>query len=210
MAPLRRCASFLTTVSVTAMITAASVDQGAGQSASIVLERCLEIVDSAARLRCFESATNKLPAKPEPNTHDMGQWRLVRTANQGGGADAISIMHTADTSRSDLDLAGLALRCGKTAIEALVIVIEPRPPRAVPQIKIGTGADSFTFAASVVPPFSMFLLPSDAAALITGSWKLRSELAIQIDGDGSPVRGVIALAGLQSALQSLTANCSSR
>jgi hypothetical protein len=45
------------------------------------------------------------------NPESMGGWHLVRTRNPYGGADAISIMRTADASRSDLDLAGLMIRC---------------------------------------------------------------------------------------------------
>ena len=41
----------------------------------------------------------------------------MRTRNPHGGADAVSIMHTADTSKSDLDLAGLMIRCREGGTE---------------------------------------------------------------------------------------------
>src|SRR5437899_1091146 len=55
------------------------------------------------------------------STSEMGGWRLVRTPNPRGGADAVSIMRTADSSRSDIDLAGMAVRCGEIGAEVLVV-----------------------------------------------------------------------------------------
>lgn len=169
--------------------------------------RCLVITDNAERLRCLD----KVPPQLSPRgSQNVGVWRLVRTPHLRGGADAVSIIHTADTSRSDLDLAGLTLRCGEKAVEALVVVVEPRPPRAHPEVKVSAGGDSAAFVASIVPPFSLILLPGNAATLITGPWKSRPELTIQIDGDGPTIRGVVPLAGLPAALQSLETSCGSR
>jgi len=195
-------------VLMTATIVASSVGSAAGQDKAADLERCMTIADSAARLRCFEEATSgKAPPQPQPNAQNTGHWKLMRTPDQRGGADAIAITHTADTSHSDLDLAGLMLRCAEKGIEALVVIVEPRPPRARPQVKISAGGDTASFSASIVPPFSLLLLPNDAAALLTGPWQSRSEIAFQIDGEGAPVRGVVPLAGLPSALQSLRTSC---
>jgi hypothetical protein len=189
-----------------AVIIAVGVDGATGQKASTDFGRCLAITDNAARLRCFEGALGK----PQPATSNTGAWRLARAPDPHGGPDGVSIMHTADTSRSDLDLAGLTLRCSENGIEALVVVIEPRAPRSRPRIRISADGDSAAFSASVVQPFSMLQLPNDAATLITGPWKVRSELAIEIEGDGTPVRGSVPLAGLPAALQLLAANCASR
>ena len=57
-----------------------------------------------------------------------GGWRFVRTPNPRGGADAISIMHIADLTRSDLDLAGLTIRCSKGGTELVVVLLRPLPP----------------------------------------------------------------------------------
>ena len=64
-------------------------------------------------------------------------WHLVRTANPRGGPDAVSISHTADISRSDLDLAGLMLRCGEKSVEVMIVVVTPLSPRARPDVTIG-------------------------------------------------------------------------
>lgn len=60
-----------------------------------------------------------------PNSELTGGWHFVRTRNPYGGVDAISIMHTADTSRSDLDLAGLMIRCSKGGTEVAVVLLRP-------------------------------------------------------------------------------------
>jgi hypothetical protein len=163
----------------------------------------LEIESKAERLRCYEQAASARPP-------DSGAWRLARSPNPEGGPDAISIMHTAETSRSDLDIAGLMLRCADGGIEALVIVIEPRPPRSRPHVSLSALGGSSTFEATVAPPFSALLLPREAAALLTGPWRVATELSIQVDGGGPPVRAIVLLAGLQSALDRLSANCALR
>src|SRR5262245_14711786 len=43
-------------------------------------------------------------------TQGIGTWRLVRTPDPRGGSEAVSIMQTADVSRSDIDFAGVMLR----------------------------------------------------------------------------------------------------
>ena len=168
--------------------------------------KCLAITEDAARLRCYKSAPTELQ---QHGAQHAGTWRLVRTPNVRGGADVVSITHTADTSRSDLDLAGLMIRCGENGLQALVVAIEPRPPRTQLRVQISADGHSSAFTASVVRPFSMILLPSEALTLITGTLKSRAELTIQIESDGSSVRGVVPLAGLPAALQSLKSSCAS-
>jgi hypothetical protein len=82
----------------------------------------------------------------------MGGWRLVRTPNQRGGADAVSVMHTADLFRSDLDFAGLTLRCGETGVEVLVILLQTLSPRAKPQVAVSDTGTGARFSATVAPP----------------------------------------------------------
>lgn len=179
-------------------------------------ERCRAITDVAARLRCFESATSKPATKVTPQTLGLatGTWRLVRTRNPTGGKDAISIMQTADIAKSDLDLAGLMLRCGDTGVEVLLVLVRPLPPRAHPRV-IATAAGKRTdFTATVVPPGAALLLPQEATELASGPWTAAAELAVQVepgpsDGEPTAVRGVIPLTGLGGALPLLTANCPS-
>src|SRR5260370_15241045 len=76
------------------------------------LQRC---EDMFARKVEAGSRTSQLP----------GGWRLVKTPDPSGGPDAVSVLHAADTTKSDLNFAGLTLRCGQTGIETLLILLEP-------------------------------------------------------------------------------------
>jgi hypothetical protein len=168
---------------------------------------CLSNTGNAQHLGCNGSLASELPPQ---GVADVGMWRLVRTPHPRGGADMVSIIHTADTLHSDLDLAGLSIRCSDKGVEALLVVLEPRSPRTQPQVRIGAGSVSAVFVSSVVTPFSLILLPPDAATLITGPWKSLPDLSVQIDSDGSVARGIVQLAGLPAALQLLNANCATR
>jgi hypothetical protein len=213
----RRCTyRVLLCLGVIAVVDAA-IGQTFGQPAAGAdgnLERCRTIADDAARLRCYEAATAKPatslpPQTPGPST---GPWRLVRTHNPAGGRDAVSVTKTADVTKSDIDFAGLMLRCGERDIEVLVVLVRPLPPRAHPRVAVTTGGKTMDFMASVVPPGAEVLLPQEAAALASGAWLAASELSVGIgpvegDDQPNPIRGVISLAGLGGALAQLQANC---
>ena len=174
------------------------------------LARCPLIADQAARLRCFEEArSNAFQGVPPPAT-SVGTWRLIRTPNPRGGPDAVSITHTADPSQSDIDLAGLMLRCSDTELDVLIVFLKPFPPRRHPKVKLTTRGVTVHFDATVVAPGAAILLPAEAARLVKGSWQSSSELAIEVDDDSNAVRGVISLVGLGPALSLLTSNCPSR
>jgi hypothetical protein len=122
-----------------ALMTVAGATAASGQNSAKPsdLEQCRAITDSAARLRCFERALADHQKQSQSGSRETGAWRLVRTPDPRRGPDAVSIMHTADISRSDPDFAGLMIRCAGDSVEALVIVIEPRLPRARPHVKLG-------------------------------------------------------------------------
>jgi hypothetical protein len=184
-------------------------------------ERCRSIADDAARLRCYEAATANPAKAPPPRTPGpvpgpaTGPWRLVRTPNPVGGRDAVSVMKTADITKSDIDLAGLMLRCGETNIEVLVVLVRPLPPRARPKVTVTADGKTMNFIASVVPPGAELLLPLEATALASGPWQAAPELSVEVggvEGDDQPtlIQGVISLAGLGAALPRLQANCPSQ
>jgi hypothetical protein len=188
-------------------------------------EHCRTIADDAARLRCYEDATSQpaaaapsqppaamtpLPpaaAPPQASSTGAGNWRLVRTPNPAGGADAVAITQTADIAKSDLDLAGLMLRCGQTGVEVLIVLVEPLPPRAHPKVSVSTGGTAIDFTATVVPPGAEVLLPQDASALADGPWQTAAELTVNVEDSSEQAKGVISLAGLSDALPNLLANC---
>ena len=179
-------------------------------------ERCRTIPDDAARVRCYEGTTTKPAMNPIAPTlgPGAGSWRLVRTRNPSGGPDAVSIMQTADTAKSDLELAGLMLRCREGGFEVLVVLVTPLPPRAHPKVTVTTGGKSTDFTGTIVPPGAAVLLPQEASELASGSWTRASEISVQVEagqGDGIPaIRGIVPLTGLKAAVPSLLANCPSQ
>ncbi|MGH6842750.1 MAG: hypothetical protein ACREDV_11800 [Methylocella sp.] len=134
-------------------------------------------------------------------------WRLVRNALATAATSEAAVLHTADFERSDPRLAGLMLRCAKKGIEAIVVVVEPFPPQARPQITLrGPGRES-QFVATMIPTGAGILLPAEAANLLTGPWRAAPEIEIKVADGGTAIDGFVALSGLPIALQSLTAEC---
>jgi hypothetical protein len=137
----------------------------------------------------------------------MGSWRLVSTPNPRGGANAVSIMHTADTSRSDLDLAGLMIRCNGDRTELAVVVLTPFSLRARPRVALGSPPRQQQFDATIGPPGTAIVLPGDPKALLGEAWTAESDLSIRVTDGTNTFSGVVPLAGIQSASVQLKANC---
>lgn len=152
------------------------------------------------------------PAFPDtPNPKQTGGWYLLRSANPRGGPDAVSMSHTADGTRSDLDLAGLMLRCGDHGdAEFVVVVVTPFAPQARPDVFIHANGRQWKFSAEVVPPGAELLLPADAAILVAGPWQLAHELEVQVRSPEQSFGGVVPTDGLSDALATLKANCPAR
>ena len=146
-------------------------------------------------------------AEQQHNTNLEGGWHFVRTPNPRGGADAISIMHTADTSRSDLDLAGLMIRCSENGAEVVVVLLRPFPLRARPRVIFGKPGDQAEFEGTVAAPGTAVLVSSDAASLVHGPWQAVNDLLIRIEDGDSTIRGVVSLGGLRPAFKVLMASC---
>lgn len=137
----------------------------------------------------------------------ISDWRLLRTANPRGGADAVSMIHTADITRSDPELAGLMLRCGEHGAEVIIVVVTPFPPRAQPDVTVGADGKEWRFTARVVSPGAELLLPAEATGLATGPWQLTHELVVKVSSPEQSFGGVVPIDGLGAALATLAANC---
>jgi hypothetical protein len=142
-------------------------------------------------------------AEPQP----AGGWSLVRTANPRGGADSVSMIRTADTTRSDLNLAGLMLRCSQLRPEVIVVVVSPFSPRAHPTVTIGANNGEWHFDARVISPGAELLLPDEASILAAGPWQSAHELAVKVSSQEQSFSGVIPIDGLNAALVKLRPNC---
>lgn len=186
--------------------SAIAQELGSPTAPEAAFERCQAIKDDAARLYCYQNSTETAAgASHQPD--ELGTWHLLRTPNPIGGRPAVSIMQSADISRSDLDLAGLMLRCGESATEVLIVLVRYLAPDAHPKVTVGTGPTGTQFSGTVVPPGLLVLLPAEAASLATGPWQAAPELAVSVDDERGAIRGVIPLTGLKGALQMLRFNC---
>lgn len=173
-------------------------------------DRCKSISDQLARLRCYEDAASPPKQGARPDGAGPGTWRLVRTPNPRGGSDAVSIMQTADLSRSDIGLAGLILRCSERSFEVLIVLVEPAQPRARPQVKLTTSGSTIVLTTTVVSPGAALALPDEAVALVNGPWRSAPELALEVNDGDKVIRGVVSLEGLVPALARLMSHCPSR
>jgi hypothetical protein len=190
--------------------TTAAVCQDSGKPTKLnrEVEHCRRIKDERARMRCEKEedsrpSTNVSQPPPEPGT-----WQLGRTPNPAGGPDSISIMKITNTTGSDQNIAGLMLRCGEGATtQVLVVLIEPLPLRTHPKVTVVAGATTTEFTASVVPPGALVLLPEKASALVEDAWQSVPELAVSISENRRSLRGVIPLADISTAMQTLQSNC---
>ena len=136
-----------------------------------------------------------------------GGWHFVRTRNPRGGADAVSVMRTADTSRSDVDLVGLMIRCREAGTEIVIVVLRSFPLRAQPSVVFGEPGRETRFKATIAAPGTAILLPGDASAIVRGSWDNLNDLFIRVEDGQSTICGVIHVDGLQGAFKALAANC---
>jgi hypothetical protein len=174
-------------------------------------QRCQTTTSDRGRSNCYDGAeAGSSDDRARQRVDDSGGWRLVRTPNPAGGPDAISIMHAAGASGSDIDFAGLMFRCQGGAIEMAIVLTRPLPPGATPQVTIGAGATTAKFAANVAPPGVLVLLPPAATVLADNHARDASELAIGVANGQDAVHGVIPLAGLGTALQALRSSCDTR
>jgi hypothetical protein len=165
------------------------------------------ILAMASAIDAASPDSERTSAERAPSPELTGGWHFVRTRNPHGGTDAISIMHTADTSRSDLDLAGLMIRCSERGTEAVIVLIRAFPLRARPHLVFGKPGDETQFEATVAPPGTSILIPRDATTLVTSSWQAQSDLSIRVEDGPVTIRGVVALAGLQTAFKVLATSC---
>jgi len=180
-------------------------------SLNVVSKTCPLIEDLASRVHCYERLglnVAQLGTSSGPIADDA--WRLVRTPDPTGSRDAVSITRTADISKSDLEFAGLMLRCGERSVEVLIVLVRAFPPRAHPKVKLAAGSSSVELTATVVPPDVLLLLPRDATALAAGAWQASTELAVTVEDKQRPIRGVISLMGIGHALALLKSNCPSQ
>jgi hypothetical protein len=170
---------------------------------------CASGVSPEQRQRCDEEAFRQVETGSQ-STQLEGGWRLVKSRNPDGGADAISAMHVVDSAKSDARLAGLSLQCGRDGIEIVLIVLEPLSRSTRPNVVLTTGEKRAEFEASVIQGGAALLLPADASKLTASDWQGATELSVEIATKPTAIRGVVPIGGLSTALRYLSQNCPAR
>ena len=184
-----------------------------GTSPRQAFERCKAIDNGSLRLACLRSIIQDKKGNDRSPADANGRWRLVQTSDTHGDRKAVSIMRTAVTNKSDPDLAGLMIRCESAPgdvnlnIEVLIVLLEPLPLRAHPNVRIISTDGESRFKASVAVPGPLVLLPPEAALLANGPWQDLTEISIEIEDAGRTVHGIVAVSDLRSALSNLSVNC---
>lgn len=137
-------------------------------------------------------------------------WKFTRTQGAKEGESYGAIMKTADTAQSDPDFAGLIVRCAPNSkIDVLVALIRPFPPGSHPQVTIASSnGGTVTVGASMAAAGAAVLLPDEVSAFAGGRWQTTASLSLIIKENGSEIKGMVTLNGLQQAYHALRANCS--
>jgi hypothetical protein len=170
-------------------------------------EKCRVLGDDQARLACLKNLLPKTTSEPASSTAS-DSWPLIRTRHPRGGPDAVSIMRTADTIRSDPELAGLMIRCAeKPGLEAMLALLRPIPPRSRRDVVLAAGATQILLHAEVIPAGTALLLPVEISTLTSGPWRNTGEIAVTISDPDGEIRGVIPIEGIDQAMAKLSANC---
>jgi hypothetical protein len=172
-------------------------------------QHCQTTKKDSARMPCHKEEGVRRPMRlSQQQPSEPATWQLARTPNPAGGPDSISIMKIAEATRSDQDVTGLMLRCAEGATtEVLVVLIKPLPLRTHPKVTVVAGATTSVFTASVVTPGALVLLPEKASALVEHAWQSIPELTVAIAEDHRVLHGVIPVADISTAMQTLQSNC---
>jgi hypothetical protein len=172
-------------------------------------EKCRMLGDNQARLACLKSLLPKTTnATNDSAGHPSDLWRLVRTPHPQGGPDAVSIMHTANTARSDPELAGLMIRCtDKAALETVLALVKPVPPRSKRDVILVGGTTQVALQAEAASVGTTLVLPIEPSIFTTGAWRTAKELAVTIQDPDGDIRGIIPIDGISPAMATLSENC---
>jgi hypothetical protein len=172
-------------------------------------QHCQATKKDSTRTPCYKDGNVGAPmrlSQQQPN--EPATWQLARTPDPAGGPDSISIAKIAEATGSDQNVTGLMLRCAEGATtEVLIVLIKPLPLRTHPKVTVVAGTTTTEFTASVVTPGVLVLLPEKASALVEHAWQSIPELAVVIADDHRSLHGVIPLADISTAMQTLQSNC---
>jgi hypothetical protein len=156
--------------------------------------------------RCDKAVSDQLNASSQTTVLDGG-WRLVKTKDPGGHGEVVSAMGTVDTAKSDMNLAGMSLNCASGGIQIALIVLSALPRASHPKVTLTAGSNRTEFEGAVTQSGEGLLLPPAVSNLVSRDWQNEPELSIEITTKSNPIRGILPLRGISSALRSLSRSC---
>jgi hypothetical protein len=160
------------------------------------------------RVRCEEVFSQRVLGASR-TTQLAGGWRLVKIPDPRGGLEAVTVLHAADTAKSDANFAGLTFRCSLAGIETLLILLTPLARGSQYRVVAKSGPTETQFEAKALQGGEVLLLPPSATVLAGGSWQAAQELSVDVAAP-SPIRGTVPIGGLASALLVLSQSCPKR
>jgi hypothetical protein len=176
----------------------------------VQLQNCVPGSNPEQRQRCDDAISEQLRSTSRTTQLDQG-WRLVATTEPGGRGEAVSVMHTVDSAKSDLGLAGLSLRCGRNGgTEIVLVMLDPTNRSTPPKVALTTVSGRKEFETTVASGGEALLLPPAALSLAMGDWLTATEVSVEVMASPNPVRGVVPIGGLQAALHALAPHCTIR
>jgi hypothetical protein len=170
---------------------------------------CKAIPDHQMRARCY-GMLNAFGNQAGGYRAELPSgWHLSGTQDANSGASLFSLMHAADFRKSDLNFAGIVLRCASGPIEVLLAVIEPYPPRARVNVTLKLDeTPELSFVGNVVPPGAMIRLPPEGAAYLSQRIHSVRELRVQLFYEKKlETKGAVDLVGFSDAIDSLKSKC---
>ncbi|KJC36458.1 hypothetical protein [Bradyrhizobium sp. LTSP857] len=191
------------------LIVAIGLPHSASAEPMRLPQGCVPGAGPEQRQRCDDVVSQQLNSSSQSTPLDGG-WRLVKTRDPNGGANIVAVMRTADTSRSDLNLAGLSLRCSGNGTEVVLTLLEQQPRASHPMVTLTVGSDRVQLEASVNQSAESLVLPQAATALAAGPWLTAPELTVEIATTPVPTRGTIPLTGLANGMRALRSSCALR
>jgi len=155
--------------------------------------------------RCEDTFARKVETGSRASALSGG-WRLVRTPDPRGGPDVVSVLHTADTLKSDADFAGLTFRCSRSGIETLLVLLPSLDRGSRYAVRIKSGTTETQLEATPLQAGEVLLLPPNATVLAAGAWRAASEISVDIAAP-SPIHGSVPTGGLSGAMSVLSQSC---
>lgn len=186
-----------------------SSPQHSGWAPALIMGALLLMVCSAESMAGEGQQNSSAPAKNSQHSAEQNSaslfdaWRTVRTKAADGVTETTAILRVADVLKSDPRLAGLMLRCSEQGVEPVIVVVEPFSPQARPKITLRADDQELYFDGKPLPTGAGLRVPADGLNLINGPWKGARELRIRISDGDAEMSGVVDLAGLTQAIQSL-------